>query len=133
MNTFSKRAAVGLSKIGDIYLPQNGEFPKYSEVADTTKLDMLIENAPKEDIEALNMVLVIFSFLPSFVIKFLIHQFANAMSNKSNNIIASSFRQLNMGLRGLCYSTYYSEFTNPNYKGKTPLQILDYSLNRVEN
>jgi hypothetical protein len=133
MNTFSKRAVVGLSKIGDIYLPQNGEFPKYSDVADTSKLDMLIENAPKEDIEALNMVLVIFSFLPSFIIKFLVHQFTNAMSSKSDGVVASNLRQLNMGLRGLCYSTYYSEFNNENYKGKTPLQILDYSLNRVED
>jgi hypothetical protein len=133
MNTFSKRAVIGLSKIGDVYLPKNNEFPTYSEVADTTKVDMLIENAPKEDIEALNMVLVIFSYLPMFVIRFLVYQFSKSMSSKSNHIIASSFRQLNMGLRGLCYSTYYSEFTNPNYKGKTPLQILDYSLNRVED
>jgi hypothetical protein len=133
MNTFSKRAVIGLSKIGDVYLPKNNEFPTYSEVADTSKLDMLIENAPKEDIEALNMVLVIFSYLPMFIVKFLVHQFSKSMSSNSEGIIASNFRQLNMGLRGLCYSTYYSEFTNPNYKGKMPLQILDYNLNRVED
>ena len=60
-------------------------------------------------------------------------KFEAAQEDDSEGIIASTLRQLNLGLRGLCYSTYYSEFTNPAYKGRTPMEIIDYKVNRVTN
>ncbi len=133
MNKFSNRAIKGICKAGDVYLPQNGEFPKYSDVGGTQFLDMMIENAPPKDIKALNLAMAIISFLPNFMVAWLVNWFASATKSSSNGIIASNLRQLHMGLRGLVYGTYYSELINPNYKGKTPLELLDYSINRVED
>jgi hypothetical protein len=133
MNKFSNRAIKGMCKMGDIYLPQNGDFPKYSAVAGTHRLNDLIENAPKEDIEALGLVLAICSFLPHFVLKWIVSMLVKSATDTSDGVVASNLRQLNMGLRGLIFSTYYSELTNPNYTGKTPLEVIDYSINRVED
>lgn len=130
-NFFSTRATKGLLKVGEIYCPKNGEFPSFKEAAGTSYLNNLTSNVPEDDFSSLAMVLAIFSFLPNGILKWIINACTNAQSNPSDGILPSLLRQLNIGLRGLCYSIYYSEFTNPNYTGKKPLDIMEYKLNRV--
>jgi hypothetical protein len=130
-NFFSTRATKGLLKVGEIYCPKNGDFPSFSEAAGTPYLNNLAANVPEDDFSSLNLVLAIFSFLPKGILNWIIEACTNAQNNPSDGIIPSTLRQLNIGLRGLCYSIYYSEFTNPNYKGKKPLEVIDYKLNRV--
>lgn len=133
MNTFSKSALKGLTKMGNYYCPQNGEFPAFEQSAGLYKLNDLVANVPEDDFSALSMVLAIISFLPDFMVKWLVGVLERSATNPSDGIVAASLRQLNLGVRGLCYSVYYSEFSNPAYKGKTPLQLMDYQLNRIEN
>jgi hypothetical protein len=133
MNHFSKRAVKGLIKIGDLYCPKNDDFPAYSEVAGVHYLDSLAINVPADDFSALNLVLAIFSFLPKGILAWLTGVLGRAMNNPSDGMLPSTLRQLNIGLRGLCYSTYYSELVDPAYSGKTPLQIMGYHLNRIED
>ena len=130
-NFFSTRATKGLLKVGEIYCPRNGEFPSFNEAAGTTYLPGLVANVPADDFSSLSMVLAIFSFLPNGILKWIINACTNSQSNPSDGILPSLLRQLNIGLRGLCYSIYYSEFTNPNYTGKKPLDVMEYKLNRV--
>ncbi len=130
-NFFSTRATKGLLNVGEIYCPKNGEFPSFKEAAGTTYLNNIVKNVPEDDFSALSLVLAIFSFLPNFLLVWIINLCTNAQNSPSDGMLHSNLRQLNLGLRGLCYSIYYSEFTNPNYKGKKPLEVLDYKLNRV--
>ena len=130
-NFFSTRATKGLLKVGEIYCPKNGDFPSFSQAAGTPYLNNLAANVPEDDFSSLNLVLTIFSFLPKGILNWIIEACTNAQNNPSDGIIPSTLRQLNIGLRGLCYSIYYSEFTNPNYKGKKPLEVIDYKINRV--
>lgn len=131
MNFFSTRATKGLLKVGDFYCPKNGAFPSFSEAAGTAYLNNLVIFVPSDDFSSLNMALAIFSFLPKGIIKWIIDACTNSQKNPSDGIIQSTLRQLNIGLRGLCYSIYYSEFVNPNYTGQKPLELIDYHLNRV--
>lgn len=131
-NHFSKRAIKGITKVGNIYCPKNGEFPLFEESAGTQYLNDLVINVPEDDFASLNIVLILFSFFPVFVLKWLIGIFENAMNNPGDSMLPSLLRQLNLGLRGLCYSVYYSEFTNASYTGKTPLQVIDYHVTRIE-
>jgi hypothetical protein len=128
----SNQAIKGLSKIGDIFLPGNEEFPKYSEVAGTYFVNDMVQYAPEEDLASLNLVLIIFSFLPKFVLRWLVNKMGEATAKGNEGMIPTTLRQLDLGLRGILYATYYGEFTNPEYKGKTPVQLMDYQVNRVE-
>ena len=130
-NFFSTRATKGLLKVGEIYCPKNGEFPSFTETAGTAYLNNLVSNVPEDDFNSLSLVLAIFSFLPNGILNWIINLATKSQDNPSDGIIPSTLRQLNIGLRGLCYSIYYSEFNNPDFKGKTPLQVIDYSLNRI--
>lgn len=131
MNTFSNRAVIGLIKMGNIYCPHTAEFPGYSEVVNRKQLNGLIENVPPDDFSALNLVLAIFSILPGFILRWLAGVMERSMDNSSDGIIPSTLRQLNLGLRGLVFSTYYTELTNPEFNGKTPLNILEFEIKRV--
>lgn len=133
MASFSNQAIKGMKKIGDFFLPGNDEFPSYSEAGGTYKLNDMVQYAPEDDIKALNLVLIIFSFLPKFMLKWIVDQMSKYTENKKDGLIPTTFRQLDFGVRGLLYATYYDEFTNPDYKGKTPKELIDYFPNRVEN
>ena len=133
MAIISNQALKGLKKIGDVFLPGNAEFPKYSEVAGTYKVNDLVQYVPEDDAASLNLVLIIFSFLPTFILKWLVNQMGNAQQSGKEGLIPTTFRQLDLGLRGLLYSTYYGEFTNPDFKGRTPVQLIDYSITRIED
>ena len=130
-NHFSNSAKKGLSRMGDLILPASGEFPKYSDVAGLQYIDELVINAPKEDINSLNLLLTILSFMPTFILKWLIGKMATSQSNPSNGFIGVTFRQLDVGLKGLVFTTYYGEKINPNYTGKTPEQLVDFKINRI--
>ena len=130
-NLISTRATKGLLEVGDIYCPKNGDFPSFKEAAGTAYLNNLVTNVPKEDFDSLSLVLVIFSFLPAGILRWIINACTKSQSSTGDGIIPSTLRQLNIGLRGLCYSIYYSEFTHPNYKGKKPLEVIDYHINRI--
>jgi len=133
MATLSNQAIKGLKKIGDIFLPGNSEFPSYSQAGGTYKLNDIVKYAPEDDIASLNLVLIIFSFLPKFALAWLVTQMGNATETGKEGIIPTTLRQLDLGLRGILYSTYYGEFTNPDYKGKTPVELIDYSITRIED
>ena len=85
--------------------------------------------APVEDINALSLVLKTLSFMPSFVIRFL--GWAIAHPERFPGSIAVKLRQLNIGLRGLIVSLYFSGKTSATYQGKNPLDSIDFKLNRV--
>ena len=131
MAGFSKRAIKGLCRLGDIIVPGDEEFPIYSKVAGTHKLNDMVQYAPDEDIELLGFLLTILSFMPGFVLRWLIKSMGAATRESKSGIIPATFRQLDLGIRGLVFSTYYTELTNPDYKGKTPFEIMGYEINRV--
>lgn len=133
MAAFNNQAVKGIKRIGDVFLPGNQEFPSYSQAGGTYKLNDIIKYAPGEDIEALNLVLMIFSITPKFILKGLVKLMGNATENGKLGLIPTTLRQLDLGLRGILYSTYYGEFTNPQYKGKSPMELLDYKPNRIPN
>lgn len=130
-NLFSTSATKGLLKVGEVYCPKNGDFPSFKEVAGTPYLNMLVANVPADDFSALSLVLSIFSFLPQGIVRWIVNACTKAQNNPSDGFLPSNLRQLNLGLRGLCFSLYYSEFNNPNFKDKKPLEVIDYHLNRV--
>ena len=112
-------------------IPKNGEFPSYSEVKGLDYIDDIVSYAPESDISDLNMVLSILGFMPSFVIKWFVDKMAKSHENEERGGISVIFRQLDFGIRGIIFATYYTEKTSPSFKGKKPVDIIGYSINRI--
>ncbi|MEZ5007756.1 MAG: hypothetical protein R2753_06335 [Chitinophagales bacterium] len=125
----SNRALKGLNRFGDIYIPKNGEFPSFSEYGGLEHVDEIIGYAPSNDVSDLNDLLAIFSFMPGFVLKLVVYLSSN--TKEKNGAIYALLRQLNIGLRGIVFACYYAERPGSNYKGKDPVDIIGFEINRV--
>ncbi len=127
----SNSALKTINRIGDMMIPKNGEFPAFSEVGGLEYIDEIVSYAPPADIKDLNLVLTILAFMPNFVLRWLLSKMENSM--ESTGPLAPIFRMLDVGLRGLVFSCYYTEKIPASYKGKKPLDIIGFDLTRVED
>lgn len=92
-------------------------------------IDDLVAFAPEDDIKDLGMVLGIFSFLPKGLLVWIVKKMANA--HKNHGPAGNLLRQLNMGIRGIVFSLYYSEKPGVSYTGKNPDALIGFTLNKV--
>lgn len=127
----SKSAVKGLTRIGDILIPGNDEFPSFSAFMCMDHIDGLVSYAPKDDINDLGMVLGILSVMPQSILLWLVKLMANA--HKNHGPLGTLLRQLNMGIRGIVFSLYYSEKPGIDYKAKNPTEMIGFTLNKVES
>ena len=125
----SKKALKAINRIGDIMVPKNGDLPSYSEYGGIEHIDEILRYAPESDMKGLDTVLSILSVMPKFVLSWLVNKMSR--SHEKGGGLWVILRQLNFGLKGIILSTYYSEKGGSDYKGKTPLEIIGYSINRV--
>lgn len=127
----SNSALKAINRIGDLMIPRDREFPAFSEVGGLEYIDELVSYAPAGDIKDLNLLLTILAFMPTFVLRWLIGKMETSMENTGP--LGSLFRMLDVGLRGLIFSCYYTEKIPASYKGKKPLDIIGFDLTRVED
>lgn len=128
-NILSNSAVKGLTRIGDILIPGDGEFPSFSEYKCMEHIDDLLPYAPSDDISDLGMVLGILSVFPKSILIWLVKKMEKAHQN--HGPLGTLLRQLNLGLRGLVFSLYYSDKPGANYKGKHPNELIGFTLNKV--
>lgn len=128
---FKPAALKGLNRIGDVFIPGSGDLPSFSEFGGIEHIDDAIAYAPGKDIDSLNLVLGIFSFLPQCMLRWAVNQMVAA--SYKDGALAALLRQLNIGLKGILFSCYYSGKGGSSYAGKNPLDVIGYSVNRVED
>lgn len=125
----SSSAVIGLTRIGNILIPGKGKFPSFSEYMCMEHVDDLVHYAPNDDIKDLGMVLGILSILPNIFLVWLVKKMAN--SHKNHGPLGTVLRQLNLGIRGIVFSLYYSEKPGTSYKGQHPNEMIGFTLNKV--
>ena len=126
---FSKNAIKGLTRIGDILIPGDETFPSFAAYGCMEHIDDVLAYAPAEDIKDLNMVLGILSLFPHAMLVWLVRKMAS--SHQSDGPMSSLLRQLNMGIRGVVFSLYYSEKPGHTYSGENPSEMIGFKLNKV--
>ncbi len=127
---FSKSAKKGLIRIGDILIPGNDEFPSFSAYMCMEHIDDLIAYAPEDDIKDLGMVMSMFSLLPQGILVWLVRKMA--IAHKNEGPLGSVLRQLNIGIRGIVFSLYYSEKPGSNFRQKNPTEMIGFTVNKVQ-
>ena len=131
MNKLSNQAQKTLNRLGDIMCPRNDDFPSYSELGAIEFVDGLLQYAPEKDIKDLNMLLAVLAVCPTGLLRGLVKKMNNSHNGKGGASIL--FRQLDFGIKGIVFSTYYCGKRPSNYKGKLPTEIIDFSLDRIED
>lgn len=124
------RSKIALNKLGDILCPKHEEFPSYSELGAVCFVDGMLEYAPASDAKDLNLLLTILSFFPRFILEYFIQKMGVSFNDKGG--IWVLMRQLNFGIKGLIFSSYYCGKRPQGYTGKLPTDVIGFSLNRME-
>ncbi|MDA8791793.1 hypothetical protein N9N67_01035 [Bacteriovoracaceae bacterium] len=103
----NQRQIKTIIKLGDLYLPGNQSFSKFSERNQIHHIDRVLKFINKDDLNDLGLFLQLLSFLPTFVLSIII-----ASASKHNLLfapLASPFRLLHISLKGLACTLYYSK------------------------
>jgi hypothetical protein len=125
----SKSALKSLGRIGDLLIPGDDVFPSFTTYGCLDHIDDLVAYVPEDDRKSLNMVLGILATIPDGMLKWLIKKMATSQQN--NGPLGDVFRQLNMGIRGIVFSLYYSEKPGEAYVGENPSEMIGFKLNKV--
>ncbi len=123
---FNSTQIAGLNKLGDLMVPANADFPAFSETGCTDKLDKVMSPAHKDDIMAFGILLWVFNYLPRFAIRFLLNILDQ--TEKMPKLVAGPFRLLNLSLRGVVYSLYYSNHTSTHFQGDKVYDVIDFDV-----
>jgi len=124
---FSSLALKGINKVGDAFIPGDGEFPSFSELGVVEHVDQIAEDIPPGDLDGLKILFAVFGVLPGFLLKMLfIHL---EWHFKTGFMMTSLSRQIRFGMRGIVFSLYYSGLKGSQYKKPDPLQLLGFELN----
>lgn len=113
-------------RLGDIIVPANGPFPSFSETGCIEHIDTVMAPAHEEDLKALGMLLIVLRYTPKLFIRWLLDLMGKAESMPS--WLAPPFRLLNVSLKGIVFSLYYSNLTRDSYVGPRPFNAIDYEL-----
>lgn len=116
----------GLNKLGDVVVPKNGRFPAFSETGCFENIDKVMSPAAPSDIKSFGYLLLVFCYLPSIVISLILSIADKA--ERMPRLIAPPFRMLNISLRGVIFSLYYSDLTASSYTGPSPHEAIDYQV-----
>jgi len=122
---FTQHQLQGLRKIGDIMLPAGNGFPSFSECGCIAAVDTAMSSAHKDDIRDFGYLLLACHYAPTPIVKLIINMADNA--ERFPSFIAPLMRKLNIGIKGIVISLYYSGkqgFSN----SANPLNVIDFNL-----
>ena len=128
MNSFALK---GLNKIGDILIPEFDGYPSFSQLGCAEHVDKVVEDLPPSDRDGVRLLFGLFYILPVFFLRGLLNFLEK--NNTKEIPLAPLLRQVRMGVRGIVYSLYYSGWKGSSYEGKTPLELMDFSLKVIRD
>ena len=104
--TLSAAQLAGLRKVGDIMIPGDADMPRFSASGCAEQADRMIAYMNTGDREGITLLLGVFRFLPSIVIRGLL-----ALMDRHASFpepLAGVLRLLNIGVKGVVMTLYYS-------------------------
>ena len=113
----------GLLKLGDVVVPGDGVLPGFSETTFVNEIDRMFDYLSDEDREGVAMLLLVFNFIPKFCISWIL---SLSEMVKGTNIISANLRMLNIGLKGIILTLYYSKIDDKDKFGEKIYHALDW-------
>lgn len=118
---FSPLAIKGILKAGDVIIPGEGKFPKFSQtpfIKDLGRMSNYMEPADRADFK---LLMTLMAFMPSFLIRLILK--IAALHESFPVFIGALLRQINIGVKGVILTMYYSGMGD---EGEAILENLGY-------
>jgi len=117
------RELAALERIGDLMLPGDSQFPSFSQTGCIAFVDDLLHYMDPKDRDDLKTLLRALSILPSPLLRMVLGLCRTRWT--------PTLRMIELGLKGLTMSLYYSNKTAPHYSGRKPFDVLGFSRQRL--
>ncbi len=100
----------GVEKLGKVVMPDNSDFPAFSEIQAEKYLNRMIDYMYDDDRSAILVILKLFSIMPLFKIRWTMSLIETG--SKWQGMLGAPFRMLQIALKGLIFTVYYSDVTD---------------------
>jgi len=107
---FTKSHLKGVEKLGRVVIPDNSDFPAFSDIQSEKYLNRMIDYMYDDDRSAILVILKLFSIMPLFKIRWTMSLIETG--SKWQGMLGAPFRMLQIALKGLIFTVYYSDVTN---------------------
>jgi len=105
----TKSQIAGLHKLGKVVLADYPGFPAFNQTEPEKYINRMVDYMYTDDRQAILVILSLFSVLPLFVIRWKL-SFID-LAAKWKGMPGVPFRMLQIALKGLIFTLYYSDFT----------------------
>ena len=122
----------GAKRCGDVIIPGDGkDFPCFSETGLIRHIDRMLDYMVEDDRDGLMLLFGLFAVLPKPAISLIM---AMAKANaKFPNVLGAPLRQINIGIRGVFFTLYYSNIGNEDGVGKEIMKNIKYDTQIVRH
>ena len=103
---FTRAQLQVINRIGDIIAPGDGVLPQFSECGLVEHVDRMVAYLPPSDIASLRLLANMLRFAPDFAIRLLLR--LTSLDRYFPGPSGATLRKLDIGLRGIVFSLYYS-------------------------
>ncbi len=126
---FTQRQLAGLIKVGDVILPGTDAFPSFSRTGCIEHVDRMAAYLADDDLSGLRLLLGLLRFAPKWLIRLLMT--ACTKNAPVPGFAGSALRTIDIGIKGMVMSLYYSNLTGADYKGKRIFDIIGWNARLV--
>ena len=97
----------GVEKLGKVVMPPDSDFPAFSEIQAEKYINRMVDYMYEDDRSAIMIILKLFSVMPLFLIRWTMSLIEHGY--KWKGMLGAPFRMLQIGLKGLIFTIYYSD------------------------
>ncbi|MGD9010544.1 MAG: aldehyde dehydrogenase family protein [Desulfobacteraceae bacterium] len=126
---FNPPQLIGLQKAGDVILPGTDLSPSFSDTGCIEHVDRLAAYLSDDDLGGLRALLRILRHAPKWSIRLLLT--ACRANARFPGVLGTVLRTIDIGLRGLVTSLYYSNLTGDGYQGKKVFDVVGWDAKLV--
>lgn len=126
---FGRIQTKGLEKLGDVIIPGEGIFPSFSSTGFSSEIDRMLDFMYEDDREGITLLMTLFAFTPTCFIKWIV-----LLSEKNAafpDLIGAPLRMIQLGLKGLILTLYYSNIDDINGTGKKIMEGIKWQTGVV--
>ncbi|MGD8835769.1 MAG: aldehyde dehydrogenase family protein [Desulfobacteraceae bacterium] len=126
---FNQAQLMGLQRAGDVILPGTDLSPSFSDTGCIDHVDRLAAYLSSEDLGGLRILLGLLRRAPQWSIRLLLT--ACRANGRFPGFLGTALRTIDLGLRGLVTSLYYSNLTGVGYQGRKVFDIVGWDAKLV--
>jgi acyl-CoA reductase-like NAD-dependent aldehyde dehydrogenase len=126
---FNRNQLIGLRRAGDVIIPGTDVSPSFSKTGCIDHVDRMAAYLTGEDLGGLKMLLGMFRYSPRWMIRLLMT--ACAKNDRFPGFLGSTLRTVEVGIKGVVMSLYYSNLTGEAYQGEKVFDIIGWDAKLV--